>query len=73
MDGKEEYGQYSVRTDLALEANEMLLEERSVSTGKDISHIEGVIIKEKKENDMTVSLIEVTEEGAKHIGKKVGS
>lgn len=73
MDGKEEYGQYSVRTDLALEANEMLLEEQSVSTGKDISHIEGVIIKEKKENDMTVSLIEVTEEGAKHIGKKAGS
>ncbi|MGN1400733.1 MAG: GPR endopeptidase [Bacillus sp. (in: firmicutes)] len=63
---------YKVRTDLTIEANEMLLEEKTVAGEKDISQIEGVIIKEKTENDIKVSLIEVSEEGAKQIGKKAG-
>lgn len=73
MDQKIHFGEYAVRTDLALEANEMLIAERSVSGEKNISHIEGIIIKEKTNDDLKVSLIEVTEEGAKEIGKKAGS
>ncbi|WP_042345789.1 GPR endopeptidase [Bacillus massiliigorillae] len=73
MEEKVDYSKYAIRTDLALEANEMLIEERTVAGEKDISQIAGVIIKEKTENDITVSLIEVTAEGAKQIGKKEGN
>lgn len=73
MEEKVEYSKYSVRTDLALEANEMLIEERTVAGEKNISQIEGVIIKEKTEEDIKVTLIEVTSEGAEQIGKKAGS
>lgn len=73
MDSRIDLAKYIVRTDLALEANEMLIEEKTVAGEKDISHIEGVIIKEKTKDDLKVSLIEVTKEGAKQIGKKEGS
>lgn len=73
MDQKIHFSEYAVRTDLAIEANEMLIAERSVSDEKNISRIEGVIIKEKVKDDLKVSLIEVTAEGAKEIGKKAGS
>ncbi|WP_153123350.1 GPR endopeptidase [Peribacillus tepidiphilus] len=73
MDQHLELSQYSVRTDLALEANEMAVAERGVSTTENLSRIEGVIIKEKEVDDLKVSLVEVTEEGAKAIGKKKGS
>ncbi|MGM9928611.1 MAG: GPR endopeptidase [Bacillus sp. (in: firmicutes)] len=72
MDSRIDFAKYAVRTDLALEANEMLIAEKTVSGEKNISSIEGVIIKEKKKDDLKVSLIEVTEEGAKQIGKKAG-
>ncbi len=64
---------YEVRTDLALEAKDLHLEKRTVAGEKNISHIEGVVIKEKNENDIKITLIEVTEEGAKQIGKKKGT
>ena len=38
---------YSVRTDLAIEAREMVLSGRTVGEEEDLSKIEGVIIKEK--------------------------
>ena len=38
-----------------------------------LSHIEGVIIKEKEVDDLKVSLVEVTAAGAEAIGKKKGS
>lgn len=65
---------YSVRTDLAVEAREMLIAERSKSVQheKDLSQIEGVIIKEKEVNDMKISLVEITKEGEEAIGKKAG-
>ncbi len=65
---------YSVRTDLAVEAREMAIAERvkTVHDEKDQSKLEGVIIKEKEENDIKISLVEVTEEGEKAIGKKQG-
>ncbi|WP_338451557.1 GPR endopeptidase [Niallia oryzisoli] len=64
--------QYSVRTDLAIEAREMVLSEKNVSEQENLSQIKGVIIKEKEENDIKISLVEVTEEGEKVIGKKEG-
>ena len=51
MDSRIDFAKYQVRTDLALEANEMLIEERTVACEKNISQIEGVIIKEKTEDD----------------------
>ncbi len=65
---------YSIRTDLAVEAREMVLADQAatVHTEENLSQIEGVIIKEKEENDIKVSLVEVTAEGEKTLGKKQG-
>ncbi|WP_110926927.1 GPR endopeptidase [Bacillus massiliglaciei] len=65
--------QYGLRTDLAVEARNMVIESRGVSEEEDVSKIEGVIIKEKEVDDLKVSLIEVTAAGEKEIGKKQGS
>jgi spore protease len=66
--------QYSVRTDLAIEAREMVLSQQKDTVGqeKDLSQIEGVIIKEKDVDDIKISLVEVTEQGAQQLGKKAG-
>ena len=57
--------QYSVRTDLAIEAREMVLTQQKGTVGqeKDLSQIEGVIIKEKDVDDIKISLVEVTKQG----------
>jgi len=67
---------YSVRTDLALEASAMAVEERNKTLKEDqqpVSEIEGVIIKERHEDGITISTVEITEEGANAIGKKKGN
>jgi spore protease len=65
--------QYSIRTDLAIEAREMVIAGREgVHQGENLSQIEGVIIKEKDVDDIKVSLVEVTEKGAEQLGKKAG-
>ncbi|MCK1991573.1 GPR endopeptidase [Peribacillus muralis] len=64
---------YGIRTDLAIEAKEIALEHKGVIEEVDVSHIEGVIIKEKEVDDLKVSLVEVTAAGEKEIGKKQGS
>lgn len=65
---------YSIRTDLAVEAREMVLadQDTTVHAGENLSQIEGVIIKEKEENEIKISLVEVTAEGEKNLGKKQG-
>lgn len=63
---------YSIRTDLAVEAHEMVIADRSVHQQENISKIEGVIIKEKEENGINISLVEITPEGEKALGKKTG-
>ncbi len=64
---------YSIRTDLAVEAREMLLEEKQNSgETENISQIEGVIIKEKEEDDIKISYVEITKEGEEVLGKKAG-
>jgi spore protease len=66
--------QYSVRTDLAIEAREMVLSQQKGTVGeeKDLSQIEGVIIKEKDVDDIKISLVEVTKQGEQQLGKKAG-
>ncbi len=67
---------YSIRTDLALEASAMAVEERNkaLTEGQQpVSEIEGVIVKERQEDGITISTVEITEEGAKAIGKKKGN
>lgn len=63
---------YVVRTDLAIEAREMVLAGQSVEQEENLSQIQGVIIKEKEVDDIKVSLVEITPEGEKQIGKKTG-
>jgi spore protease len=65
---------YSVRTDLAIEAREMVLGDRTGTVGQEenLSQIEGVVIKEKDVDDIKISLVEVTKEGEKQLGKKAG-
>lgn len=75
MDKSIDLEKFSVRTDLAVEAREMVIadrEQEGVYKEEDISQIDGVIIKEKEENDIKVSLVEITAEGANAIGKKEG-
>ncbi|KOP83510.1 peptidase [Bacillus sp. FJAT-21945] len=65
---------YAIRTDLAIEAREMAIadQQKHVHDQEDISQIEGVIIKEKEEEEIKISFVEVTKEGASAIGKKEG-
>jgi spore protease len=63
---------YSVRTDLAVEAHEIALEERLQQKSETSSHIEGVIIRDREVDGIKLSYVEVMEEGARSIGKKPG-
>ncbi|USK57613.1 GPR endopeptidase [Cytobacillus solani] len=65
---------YAIRTDLAIEAREMAIadQQKHVHDQEDLSQIEGVIIKEKEEEDIKISFVEVTKKGAAAIGKKEG-
>lgn len=68
---------YSVRTDLAVEAREMAVSEKgkkdSGDTGGVTSEIKGVIIKEREEEGVKISLVTITPEGEENIGKKAGN
>lgn len=61
---------YSIRTDLAIEAREMVLAGKTVGEEENLSKIEGVIIKEKDVDDIKLSLVEVTKQGEEQLGKK---
>jgi spore protease len=75
MDQPIDLSKYSVRTDLAIEAREMVLTDRgkNVHDTENLSQIEGVIIKEKEENDLKISLVQITKDGAEAMGKKEGN
>ncbi|MEH7109569.1 GPR endopeptidase [Bacillus sp. JJ1764] len=72
MGGSIDLSKYSVRTDLAIEAREMVLAQQSVEQEENLSQIEGVIIKEKNVDDINISLVEVTKQGEETLGKKAG-
>ncbi|RDU35445.1 GPR endopeptidase [Neobacillus piezotolerans] len=65
---------YGLRTDLAVEAREMAIagSQGTIGQERNVSEIEGVIIKEKEVDGMKVSLVEITPEGQKQVGKKPG-
>jgi spore protease len=63
---------YSIRTDLAIEAHEIALEERLQQKKQTSSEIEGVIIQDREQDGIRLSYVEVTEKGAQSIGKKAG-
>src|SRR5699024_202964 len=58
-----------VRTDLAVEAKDMYAESEKTDGQK----IKGVTVEERTEDDITVSYVEMTAEGAQLLGKKAGS
>jgi spore protease len=65
---------YSVRTDLAVEARAMALEQTDSpgANSDDSSHIAGVIVKEWEEEGISISSLEIKDEGSKIVGKKPG-
>lgn len=73
MNNELDLSKYNIRTDLAIEAHEIAIEQQGVEVEHNISQIEGVVIKEREIDDIKVSLVEVSEAGAKAIGKKKGS
>ncbi|EKN64222.1 GPR endopeptidase [Schinkia azotoformans] len=63
---------YNVRTDLAIEAHEMVVDEKKKQDAN-LSSIEGVIVKERKVGNVKISKVEITELGATTVGKKPGN
>jgi spore protease len=66
---------YSVRTDLAVEAHEMVVQEKEKTEKNKMqsrAQIEGVIVKEKETEGIKVTSVEITEQGAQAISKKKG-
>ena len=59
---------YSVRTDLAVEAHQMLQERQEEQKG-----IEGVIVKEREEEGITVTKVTIDEAASDSMGKKPGN
>ena len=63
---------FQVRTDLAVEARDMYTETEKI-TKKKQSNIKGVTFKERNEENIKVSYVDIDEEGGKLIGKKPGN
>ena len=59
---------YSVRTDLAVEAHQMLQESQEEQKG-----IQGVIVKEREEEGITITKVMIDEIASESMGKKPGS
>lgn len=72
LNEKLDLSKYGIRTDLAIEAREVVLENQGIHGEENQSQIEGVIIKEKEDNGMKTSYVEVTEQGSEMLGKKPG-
>lgn len=60
---------FSVRTDLAIEAKEMVAEQQAKQID---SEINGVIVKERTEQGVKITEVTITEKGSRTIGKKPG-
>lgn len=60
---------YQVRTDLAVEAKNMYVENQETED----KEVQGVTVTEKEEDSIKISYVEINEEGAKLLDKKTGS
>lgn len=65
--------QYNVRTDLALEAHELVKEKEATKAPEQRQTINGVIVKERDEEGVHITTVEIAKEGAEQLGKKPGS
>ncbi|PYZ98704.1 GPR endopeptidase [Alteribacter lacisalsi] len=65
---------YTLRTDLAVEAHEIVKEEQQGGRPDEDAqqHIEGVIVKERQEGDISITRVDIDETGAETMGKKPG-
>ncbi|WP_270179346.1 GPR endopeptidase [Alkalihalobacillus sp. CinArs1] len=64
---------YQVRTDLAVEAQEMVKEKKAKEMKSEKpDELQGVIVKERDQEGVKITTVEVTEAGEKEIGKKAG-
>ncbi|WP_027407861.1 GPR endopeptidase [Anoxybacteroides tepidamans] len=72
MDHPLDLSVYSVRTDLAVEAHEIAIEERLEQKSEASSQVEGVVIHDREVDGIKLSYVEVNDDGAKSIGKKAG-
>jgi spore protease len=77
MEEKEtvDLSKYSIRTDLAVEAREMVLAEKSkdAQQAEEVSELKGVIVNEREIEGITISHVKITEEGEELLGKKAGN
>ncbi|MCF3941821.1 GPR endopeptidase [Oceanobacillus alkalisoli] len=64
----EEKKNFQVRTDLAVEARDMYVEQE-----KPASEIQGVIVKDRTQEGIKISYVDIDAAGAKQIGKKEGA
>lgn len=71
MNGNLDLQQYSVRTDLAIEAKDMVSEQRAKQAEQN-PEIEGVIVQERELEGVKITSIKITDQGAQAIGKKKG-
>ncbi|EIT85234.1 germination protease [Fictibacillus macauensis ZFHKF-1] len=62
---------YTVRTDLAIEAHEMLLNEDQAKDAE--NRVPGITIKERNHEGIKFTRVEIDEQGAEATGKKVGT
>ncbi|GER66956.1 germination protease [Weizmannia acidilactici] len=62
---------YSVRTDLAIEARDLAVEEKIKN--KESGELEGVTVEERTVNDMKVTTVKISKKGEKVLGKKAGN
>ncbi|WP_096434575.1 GPR endopeptidase [Alteribacter populi] len=65
---------YTIRTDLAVEAHEIVREEEQEGQppGQETQHLEGVVIKEREEGDISITHVDIDNSGAEKLGKKAG-
>lgn len=62
---------YNVRTDLAVEAHEMVVEKQEQQDSNQ-STIDGVVIKERESGNVKIINVDINSSGAKTLGKKAG-
>lgn len=67
----EDLQKFSIRTDLAVEAREMVVEQQEKNE-QNLSEIQGVIVKERTEQGVKIFDVSISEEGSKIVGKKPG-
>ncbi|MFA9558799.1 GPR endopeptidase [Evansella sp. AB-rgal1] len=75
MSEKLDLSMYQVRTDLAVEAHELLVQQEEAKlqeTQQERTTIDGVVVKEQELDGITITKVDISEEATERIGKKAG-